>query len=196
MTKIFFLRHGQVTEQKHLLGRTDWPVMASGYDAMQAQANSISFDHIVSSPLKRCAAFAEDLSQAQHIPLSIDANFAEIDFGDWDGENIAELWQQKAGLMQTYFAQPFDFTPPNAEHSLDFQQRVEQAVQQLIKQHPEKTVLVVCHAGVIKAALASALRIDHQRCNWLTSLQIDYASLNAISYWEQDNATVHFFNRI
>ena len=202
MTQFILLRHGQVTEEKHLLGHTDWPVMPCGFEAMKDQASNLDIDLIVSSPLARCLDFAQELSAEKHIELLVNHHLAEINFGDWDGEKIETLWQEKQELISHYFSKPFDYTPPNAENALAFQQRVQTAIIDLHKSYTDKTILIVCHAGVIKAAIASALKIDHQTCNWLTSLQIDYASLHAISYWsdiqenDEHNATVHYFNRI
>ena len=43
------------------------------------------YDRIVSSPRRRCLAFAQEKATQLVLPLTVEAGLAEMNFGDWDG---------------------------------------------------------------------------------------------------------------
>ena len=48
--------------------------------------------HIVTSPLLRCQAFAERQSMKLDLPLSVEPDLRELDFGDWEGRLLKDVW--------------------------------------------------------------------------------------------------------
>jgi broad specificity phosphatase PhoE len=59
----------------------------------QSTEHTPNWDRIISSPLRRCREFAERTATVSNIPLEIDEQWQEIDYGDWDGMPIDE-WRQ------------------------------------------------------------------------------------------------------
>lgn len=199
MTCLHLLRHGTVVGAKRLLGSTDLPLSEAGLEDMFIAANTVKTSVIVSSPLQRCARFSETLAARINIDVEIEEGLKEVHFGDWDGAALEQLWTDHPKALSAYFASPFTATPPGGEDTLAFHRRVINAVESIRARHPKDSVLVVAHGGVIKCILAHCLQLDYKTSNWFTRLQIDYASLSAVSFWDDDpadqQATVHYTNR-
>ena len=74
VTTIDLLRHGQTVADDILRGRIDVALSDNGYQQMQSSIaphcdEHFPWQHVISSPLKRCAAFAEDITN-QHEKLN------------------------------------------------------------------------------------------------------------------------------
>ncbi len=188
------LRHGDVVGGQKYRGITDDPVRDKGWQAMQAMTKEKSWQQIISSPLQRCAAFAHHYAQTSSTPLQLNHAFQEYNFGDWDGLTISEIEQKgQQDLLHAFWQNPHDNPPPNAEAITSFNHRVQQGWQTLLttttKQQAHKTpavtkdkhILLITHAGVIRALVSHvlAIPITHQMriitpLASMTSFRIDY----------------------
>lgn len=100
-----FLRHGEPEGGDILRGRVNPRLTELGWRQMRAAAalnvhhqpaeHTPNWDRIISSPLERCLEFAERTATVSNIPLEIDEEWQEIDYGDWDGMPIDE-WRRVA----------------------------------------------------------------------------------------------------
>ena len=174
-TYIDLLRHGEVTGGSCYRGITDDPLSTTGWTQMQDKiASQLHWDVIISSPLSRCHAFAEQLSTKIQSPLITTPALQEIDFGDWEGKTAAQI---NPKLLAQFYADPANFTAPNGEPFKDFQQRTLEAWQALLNIHKGKRILLITHAGVIRVILANILDIDTQHS---FRLKIAHACLSSI----------------
>ena len=119
---------------------------------------------VISSPLLRCKAFAETLSDQ----VVIASQFREISFGDWDGQLTEAVHQQTPQAVEAFWQNPADNTPPNGERLMDFQHRITDAWQTLIQQHQGKNILLVTHGGVIRLILAHVLQMPLRPVSFLS----------------------------
>ncbi len=170
-TTIDFLRHGEVAGGSYYRGSTDDPLTEYGWQQMHKTVKGRQWDLIISSPLQRCQTFAEHLHKQTNIPLSIDSNWQEIDFGDWEGK-IAD--QINPTELMLFYQNPLINTPTNAERFCIFLSRIETAWESLLHQHAGKHILVICHAGVIRCLFNLFLDLP---TNKIFNLQLDHASL-------------------
>lgn len=153
------LRHGAVRGDASFRGTTDEPLTDLGWSQMsQAVTDSPTWTHIVSSPLKRCAEFAERFAETHGLPLEIMDALRERDFGDWEGLPAHEI--PEADLAR-FWEDPAGFDPPGAEPFADFSARVLAAWDQ-IRRHGSPHTLVITHGGVIRVILASLLMMPAQ----------------------------------
>ena len=100
-----FIRHGEPEGGDILRGRINPELTELGLtqmkeavclgEAWQPSASTPDWTEIISSPLKRCRQFAERLSAKMSLPLKVDQEWQEIDYGDWDGMPINE-WRKEA----------------------------------------------------------------------------------------------------
>lgn len=195
-TTIDLLRHGEPLGGDIFRGATDVPLTELGWQQMEkALQPHEGWQQVVSSPLSRCLAFAEYIAEQETIQLHRDAAFREVSFGDWDGQLIADVHQHSSELITQYWRDPFTVTPPNAEPTSEFYQRVTQGLERVIKQYRGQHVLLVTHGGVIRMLLSYIAQAQQ-----LSMLRYDvpYASFSRIAIFHDDQGDwpqLVFFNR-
>ncbi len=159
-TTIELLRHGEPVGGTRYRGRLDDALSDTGWRQMwDAVAGHPRWHQVVTSPLQRCHAFAEALSTQYTIPLRAEPRFAEVGFGIWEGHTRAELEQQVPGQVDRFLRDPVGQRPQGAEPLDAFVARVQAGFSALLEAYTGQTVLVVAHAGVIRAILATVLDI-------------------------------------
>lgn len=98
-----------------------------------------------SSPARRCRALAERV--ARHTPVTIDTRLAELHFGQWEGRPWEEL---KGAAVEAWMNDPWRVRPPEGETVPEMVARV-RACRDEIQKIPTRPVVVITHAGVIRA---------------------------------------------
>ncbi|MCY3831766.1 MAG: MSMEG_4193 family putative phosphomutase [Chloroflexi bacterium] len=112
--------------------------------------------HIYSSPMERTMETAAAIVK-HHPQLSVieQPEIIEVEYGDWQGKAISALQRRKMwDVVQEYPSRAYF---PNGETMRDVQARVVNAIEALAQRHPEGLVALVCHADLIKMALAHYL---------------------------------------
>ncbi len=160
MTILDFIRHGEPEGGRLYRGAAiDDPLSEKGWEQMwRAVGESRAWDQLVSSPLQRCHAFALTLGEKHGLPVSVEQDFREVGFGSWEGRSPVDIQQQDPEEYAAFYADPVNNRPPGAEDLLDFGRRVAGAMERTASAHTGKQVLVVAHAGVIRAALGHVLQ--------------------------------------
>ncbi len=158
VTTIDLMRHGEPVGGRRYRGQIDDPLSEKGWRQMRAAVGEHRpWQHIVSSPLSRCHAFASELAQRHGLPLSTDPRFMEAGFGEWEGRSADELKASDPDIIARFRRDPIGQRPAGAEPLEQFLARVSAAWNDLLTAHRGKHVLLVCHAGVIRMALAHVL---------------------------------------
>lgn len=151
--RVGLLRHGEVEGGSRFRGHTDDALTAIGLQQMRAAADGTRWDRVISSPLARCAAFADAYGCQHSLPLTFDARLKEMHFGIWEGRTAAELMATDTDALTRFWNDPLHNTPPGGEPLAQFQVRVLDAWQEIIMNHVGQRVLVVTHGGVIRVLL-------------------------------------------
>lgn len=196
VTTIDLLRHGECVGGDVYRGSLDVPLSGNGWQQLRSSAGDFSgWNHIVSSPLQRCARFAEEISARHALPLTMHDAFREVHFGDWEGRRIADVWRDQGKHVRQFFADPVNSTPPNGEQLRDFQQRVIAGWHDMLQSHRGKNVLLVSHGGTIRVLLAQVLQMPLTR---IANLEVPYASASRIRVYhgegQPDFASLVFHN--
>lgn len=185
---IDLLRHGETLAGSVYLGRTDVALSERGYRQMaEALLDAPCYCSVVSSPLARCAAFAQDYAQRHGLPLQYDARFQEMDFGAWDGRSAAEIAAADPGALEHFWRDPVAFPPPQAEPLLSFQARVLAAWRELPARYPSQRVLLITHGGVMRIILC---HLQQRPLGELLSLSVPHAALHQITMGHESQQTV------
>lgn len=173
--EVDLLRHGEPMGGRRYRGWQDDPLSEAGWRQMeQAVAGEPPWQHIVTSPLVRCRDFARSLAIRQKAGFTEDPRLKEIGFGSWEGRSGAELRAADPQCLQRFYHDPLGARPPGAEPVTDFLARVREAWEELLARHAGQRVLVVAHAGVMRAVVAILLDAPAQR---LFRLHIGHAAL-------------------
>ncbi|MBN3562959.1 histidine phosphatase family protein [Aliamphritea spongicola] len=176
---IDLLRHGETEGGAIYRGRTDSKLTKPGMKAMQrtlAEAGQ-PWRGVVSSPLRRCSKVAVAYAAEHDISCQLEPRLQEIDFGEWDGELLADIWEKFPDDVTHFWEDPEAFTPPEGEPLKVFRERLAECLDDFVRNHSQGHYLWVTHGGVIRALLARVLAIPAG--NW-NCLQLDYASLSRI----------------
>ncbi len=156
---IDLIRHGQPNGGDRYRGHgVDDPLSAEGWEQMWAAVSPAGgWRRIVTSPLLRCSDFAKALAHRLGVPVDVESNLREVGFGAWEGLTKAQVASRWPGALEAFQSDPVGSRPPGAEPLEDFVSRVSQVLQRLWPQAETGPVLVVAHAGVLRAAAVAAL---------------------------------------
>jgi alpha-ribazole phosphatase len=175
MALIDLVRHGETEQGGLLLGRTDGALSQAGWLQFERQTANRTWSSVVSSPLRRSREPAEKLARRLNVPMRIDSDWAEVDFGDWDGRPLAELRADPAiaAQLDALYRSPDAAAAPRGESWQALLGRVADALDRLSDAPASETALVVTHGGPIRAALALACAIPFEQ---LWTFKIGYGT--------------------
>lgn len=177
-TTIDLIRHGEPVGGRRYRGQIDDPLSEKGWRQMrEAVADHCPWQRIVSSPLSRCSAFAEELAGRHGLPLQLEPRLQEIGFGEWEGKSADELTAADPQCLWRFYRDPLNNTPPGAETLAAFRDRVIAAWDDLLRDHAGQHVLVVGHAGMMRMILRHVLEMPLAH---VFRLQVDNACISRI----------------
>jgi alpha-ribazole phosphatase len=177
--RLDLLRHGETELGGGLRGSLDDALTATGWAQMRAAVVAQGpWDRLVSSPLQRCARFAEELGAQLGLPVQLDKDLQELHFGAWEGHSAAALMETEAEALGLFWADPYSFTPPQGERVEDFSTRVLAAVGRLQATCAGERVLLISHGGVMRLLLAQARGLPREQ---LLNVEVGHGSLFSLS---------------
>lgn len=173
--RLDLLRHGETELGGGLRGSLDDALTAKGWEQMRAAViDQGPWDRLVSSPLQRCARFAEELAEQLGLPVLLDKNLQELHFGAWEGQSAAALMETDAEALGKFWADPYRFTPPEGEPVTAFSARVLAAVERLHQAYAGERVLLISHGGVMRLLLARARGLPREQ---LLNVEVGHGAL-------------------
>ena len=163
-TLIDFMRHGEPEGGSIYRGNSiDDPLTQKGWDQMwSAVAGKCLWSRIVSSPMQRCIAFARALAEMHQLPLTVDERFREVGFGDWEGRLRSDIKSNCRSEYEAFYRDPLHNRPAGAEPLEEFISRVGAGLDAILADYEGQHVLVVAHAGVVRAAMVQVLGMAPQ----------------------------------
>jgi alpha-ribazole phosphatase len=186
-TRWWWIRHAPVTgHDGRLYGRRDVAADLSDARAFALLAARLPRNAVwIASPLVRTrqtgAALAEHLAAiggTARDPL-IEPDFIEQDFGAWQGLRYEEIDAALGPERGTFWFAPAHVTPPGGESFAAVIDRVHAAVTRITQAFGDQDIVAVGHAGIVRAALAVALRLDPETA---LRFSVDTLSLTRIDH--------------
>jgi alpha-ribazole phosphatase len=176
-TLIDLIRHGEPAGGRRIRGNgCDDPLSPFGWEQMwRAVDGQHPWGAIWSSPMRRCRDFAEALGQRLGLDVTLDQRLREVGFGTWEGRTLEEIRVTEPSAYAAFREDPVRHRPAGAEDLYAFAGRVDAALGDALIAHREGHMLVVAHAGVIRAAVGLALDAPAQR--WYR-LRVDHAGIS------------------
>ncbi|NWD76551.1 alpha-ribazole phosphatase family protein [Pseudomonas gingeri] len=176
--RLDLLRHGETELGGGLRGSLDDALTLKGWEQMRAGvAEQGPWDRVISSPLQRCARFAEELGASLGLPVEIEHDLRELHFGAWEGQSAAALMETDAEDLGRFWSDPYGFTPPDGEPVERFAARVLAAVSRLRQRYAGQRVLLISHGGVMKVLLAQARGLPREQ---LLQVEVAHGALFAL----------------
>ena len=153
------IRHGPTAwnSEGRMQGRRDIPLSDAGRDAVRRWKVPPDLDrHLwVTSPLARARETAALLGHPGARP---EATLIETDWGEWEGQRLADLRGRFGDEMVELESRGLDFRPPGGESPRDVQARLRPWLATVAMSGDDQ--VAVCHKGVMRALFALATGWD------------------------------------
>jgi ribonuclease H / adenosylcobalamin/alpha-ribazole phosphatase len=195
-TNTLLLRHGQteMSAQRRFAGRGDIPLTSAGLDQAAAVAARLAdrggIDVVLTSPLLRALRTAEAVADAVGVPLAVDPDLVETDFGDWEGLTFREVLARWPDEMAAWQAD-VSAAPPGGESFAMVAKRVNVALDRLLTERTGQTVVVVSHVTPIKTLVCRALLAPPAA---MFRMHLDVAALCEAAWFADGPALVRSLN--
>lgn len=176
-TQIDIIRHGEPEGGRRYRGYSvDDPLSKLGWQQMwDAVPEKPEWEHIISSPLSRCNKFAEALADTMGINFTVIDNLKEIGFGSWEGRTPDDIKANEGDALENFLKDPVNNRPEGAEPLDEFADRVWAVYQAIAEEYRGQHVLVIAHAGVIRAITSKILGMSLD--DVYSRLKIEYAAV-------------------
>ncbi|MEU7869855.1 histidine phosphatase family protein [Dactylosporangium sp. NPDC049140] len=192
--RMVVVRHGETsyTAEKRYSGRGDIPLSPLGHQqaaqaAVRARALAPDLAAVITSPLKRCLETAAALGD---VPLIVEDDLIECDFGEWEGLTYAEV-RERYGAEQDRWLASTAVPPPGGESFQQVAMRVRRAVRSLQDRFDGRQIAVVSHVTPIKLLLRDALGASD---SFLFRLYLDPAGVSLVDSWPDGGVAVRSVN--
>jgi broad specificity phosphatase PhoE len=148
MATLLLVRHGETdwNASGRLQGHTDRPLNDYGRRQARELADRLAEDGIAAiyaSDLSRAKETAEIVGARLGLPVVIDADLRERDWGSWEGLTPSER----------------DAVAFEGEQPGEHRERLMRAVRRIAERHPEQRVVVVTHGGSMRRVQAAVTGI-------------------------------------
>jgi len=181
MTRLIIIRHGETdwNIEGRYQGQADPPLNKKGFSQARKLASELTktgLDVIFSSPLQRAFQTAKVIAEPLNIPVNIEPRLMEIHQGEWQTLLVTEIAARYPEVFHLWETQPWTVRIPGGESIFQVQQRVNAAVDEMVSQHRNKCIGLVCHRIPI-----SLIKMRYQGLNpdLVRSIQLPN------TYWEQ-----------
>ncbi|CAL9550518.1 bifunctional RNase H/acid phosphatase [Streptomyces sp. enrichment culture] len=193
------LRHGEtpLTPQKRFSGSGGSDPSLSDIGREQAGrvaaalARRGTVQAVVASPLARTLETARIVAARLGLDVQVEEGLRETDFGAWEGLTFGEVRERHPEDLNAWLAAPDAEPTGGGESFAATAARVAAARDKLIAAHAGRTVLLVTHVTPIKTLVRLALGAPPEA---LFRMELSAASLSAIAYYGDGNASVRLFN--
>ena len=184
MTSIYLVRHGQTAWNKEEIfrGRTDVPLDETGLKQAELAGQyfkGIEIHAIYSSPLSRAWQTAQKIAQIQTVKVEPLEGILDMSFGDWEGHAHQEIRKMDNETYRQWVESPHLVKLPGGESLDDVRGRAMAALEEVLRKHSEKTIVLVSHRVVCKVMICAILGLDNSHF-W--QIAQDTTAINLIQY--------------
>ncbi|MGW1598081.1 bifunctional RNase H/acid phosphatase [Streptomyces sp. NPDC002343] len=196
---LVLLRHGEtpLTPQKRFSGSggTDPSLSAAGREQAHRVAEALArrgtIQDVVASPLARTRETAAIVAARLNLDVTVEDGLRETDFGAWEGLTFGEVRERYPDDLNAWLADPQARPTGGGESFAETAVRLAATRDKLVAAYPGRTVLLVTHVTPIKTLIRLALGAPPES---LFRMELSAASLSAVAYYADGNASVRLFN--
>jgi probable phosphoglycerate mutase len=169
MTKLILVRHGHVEgiSPERFRGRAELPLTELGRREAEITARCIAAiwrpAAIYTSPMGRCIETGMAIGKPFGLSSSTMPGLNDIDYGDWQGLTIDEARARWRSELATWHRHPDWAAIPHGETLQQVLARAAAALREVIRHHPDDTVVLVAHDSVNRVLLLHALELSLSR---------------------------------
>jgi 2,3-bisphosphoglycerate-dependent phosphoglycerate mutase len=154
MTELILVRHGETDWNRELRfqGHVDVALNAIGHEQARRLAARLAGEparHLYVSDLIRAQQTAHPVAQQLQLRSVVDPALREQSFGAVDGMRVDDIKAQHPQAWEAWLRFHEDYCMPGGETMREFHSRVMSAVRRIAADHPDATVVIVTHGGVL-----------------------------------------------
>jgi len=160
MTHLYLIRHGEaVANVEPIVGGMNGDTGLTSLGVQQAEAlrdrlaesREIAADVLIASTLPRTRQTAEIIAPALGLPIVWEDDVQEMRVGEADGMRL-DAFAARYGVPD-YERDPYRPLAPGGESWAQFLLRVGTTLHRIADEQSDKTVVIVCHGGVIDGSM-------------------------------------------
>ncbi|MFF9483914.1 bifunctional RNase H/acid phosphatase [Streptomyces sp. NPDC014676] len=193
------LRHGEtpLTPQKRFSGSggSDPSLSSVGREQAEKAAEFLArrgtVQAVVASPLARTRETAGIVAARLGLDVTVEDGLRETDFGAWEGLTFGEVRERHPDDLNAWLSSPDAEPTGGGESFTATAARVAATRDRLTAEYRGRTVLLVTHVTPIKTLIRLALGAPPES---LFRMELSAASLSAVAYYADGNASVRLFN--
>ena len=142
-------------------------------------------------PLARTRQTAGVVAARLGLDVVVEDGLRETDFGAWEGLTFGEVRERHPDDLNAWLASPEAEPTGGGESFAATAHRMAATRDKLIASYAGRTVLLVTHVTPIKTLVRLALGAPPES---LFRMELSAASLSAVAYYADGNASVRLFN--
>lgn len=197
MTKVYIIRHAEAEGNLYRIvqGHMDSYLTATGYRQLEYLAErfkDVHIDALYSSDLRRAVATAGAITKYHNLKLHKSPLLREICMGVCEGMSFGDMAHMDPKAMYNFNNDPANWAAEGAESYDSCAERFLSALGEITEENQGKTVAVVSHGVIIRAALAKLMDIPSAEL----SKQLPHGDNTAVSLLTAENGifSVEYFN--
>jgi len=184
MTSIYLVRHGQTAWNKEEIfrGRTDIPLDGVGLkqgELVGEYFKGMEIHGIYSSTLSRAWETAKKIAQFHNLKVQPLQGILDMSFGNWEGRPHQEIRENDSETYRQWVEEPHLVKLPGGEGLDDVRVRAMAALEEVVRDHPGKTIVFVSHRVICKVLICAILGLDNSHFWQITQ---DTTAINLIQY--------------
>ena len=184
MTQLYLIRHAEAMAAiKGFIG--DGGLSSLGVvqaerlrDRLEA-TKEIAADVLITSTFPRAHQTAEIIAPALGLPPILDDAIQELRPGEADGMPV-EMFRKTFGEVD-FMHNPYRPLAPSGENWGQFMLRVGEALDRIVRKYAGKTIVLVCHGGVIDGSFLYFFKMSA----WTLPPARFYTRNASITHWQQ-----------
>jgi len=165
MTRIYLIRHGETdwNRDEICMGQMDVPLNERGRRQALLTAERLAseqIDAVYTSDLSRALETARPIAERHDLIPIARRDLRELDYGCWQGLKSAEIRRRfpEASAGGPQGEDDLSFQPAGGESRTRLYERAVRAFEEILRHHPDETVIIVTHGGVIRCLVNNVLQ--------------------------------------
>lgn len=184
MARFFLVRHGETlwNREAKYQGQSDVPLTDAGRNQakkLSQRLKDMHIDVVYASDLERTIETANIIAEPHGLEVIPASRMREIHFGIWEGYTYEEIIAEWPAEFEKWKGDSFNISPPKGETFLQLCDRVSTFLKEAAVKHPNDNILIVSHAGPVRAILLILLNLKYELF-W--KFKISNTSLTEIVY--------------
>ena len=165
MTTLYLVRHAETVwhQENRYAGHTDIQLTEFGHQqaaGLIPWVKAVNPNVIATSDSLRAKDTALPLAKSLGKDLVIEPRFREVNFGEIEGLTPDEMLVQYPELRADFLLNPADIKMPGGESGKEAVNRAIPALNELLANEDNETVIVVCHGTLMRLLTCNLLRIN------------------------------------